>query len=93
MGWSVGLEETLRAWLAMVAGLGPGASCMLVSTMVEDSARVAFPETPEEEGEKGMSREVDVSWMAGHTMAHAFVSCALHESILMLSIIVTSVTT
>ena len=36
--------------------------------MTEDSAHVVFPETPEEEeeGEQGMPREVDISWMAEH---------------------------
>ena len=46
-----GLEEMLRAWLAAVAGPFPGASGKLVGTMTEDSRRVVFPETPEEDEE------------------------------------------
>ena len=63
-----GLEGTLRARLVAVAGPVPGASVKLVGTMAEDSANVVFPETPEEEeeGEQGMLREVDISWMAEH---------------------------
>ena len=61
------MEGTLWARLAAVAGPVSGASGMLVITMVEDSAHVVNPETPEEEGEQGMPCEVDVSWMAEHT--------------------------
>jgi hypothetical protein len=69
MGRSVGLEGRLGARLAVVAGRGPGASGVLVGTMVEDAAHVVFlAETPEEEeeGEQGAPRELDVSWMAEH---------------------------
>jgi hypothetical protein len=52
-----------------VAGRGPGASSVLVGTMIEDSAHAVFlAETPEEEeGEQGTAHELDINWMAKHT--------------------------
>ena len=54
---------------AAVAGRSPGASSVLVGTLVEDSMHAMFlAETPEEEeGEHRTPHQLDISWMAEHT--------------------------
>jgi hypothetical protein len=54
---------------AAVAGRSPGASSVLVGTLVEDSTHAMFlAETPEEEeGEHRTPHQLDISWMAEHT--------------------------
>ena len=55
--------------VAPVAGRSPGASSVLVGTLVEDSTHAMFlAKTPkEEEGEHRTPHQLDISWMAEHT--------------------------